>query len=215
MKFIFNHTFCFVQPAFPEQDTLVKQNLVSPFLREHKGQGTSAKFLFFKQNYMEFIWLSDLRAAQENLLQLHLRANWKATDWNPFGIAFAGEPPKDELKNFINYHPPYRPESSILVDKRSLEESAFPLLFFMSPDIKVGLSEYFPENMLRKNPDWIRNDLDFKKIIYKGPSFRIPKYLASQSLITFHSEGSFKMEVQLCGSSIIPIDWEGFQISNP
>ena len=51
-----DHIFTIVNPSFKSGLQEQIQGLIG-HRKEHQGQGTTAEFILFQRNYLEFIWL--------------------------------------------------------------------------------------------------------------------------------------------------------------
>ncbi len=60
------------------------------FQREHPGQGTRNELLLFERNYLEWLCLADREEAEQNMVRLDRRIDWRETGASPFGIALRG-----------------------------------------------------------------------------------------------------------------------------
>ena len=123
---VLNHYFTLVDKSFPEKKDLLRQGFVLTGPRSHKGQGTSAEFILFPQNYIEYIWIDDLEASKNNLLKLYTRDQKGACK---YGLCFTGLLPEELKKDFIIYNPPYSTNSKILVFAESIHDLSMPLIF--------------------------------------------------------------------------------------
>lgn len=196
MSYEFNHTFMFVDKDFSEESLFKESDLVCTMEREHLGQGTSAKFIMFPDNYLEFIWMSNEDNAKKNLIPIQEKANWKTSGWNPFGIAFSGGVPENEKKYFVEYSPDYNSGKSIWIDKRSIENKEWPLLFFMEPSKDLEPESYRPSVMLKDRPEAVISKNSIKKLIYSGPAFKVPSYINSD-FISFTSSAEYLLDIKL------------------
>ena len=131
MSLELDHIFCFCDPLLPEVEILESEGFILTSGRKHEGQGTANRSIMFESNYLELIFIESKKDAQLNKLNLSLRANWKTTGSNPFGIALRGEIPEKDLKNFWEYSPPYAPDLKIRVHNFNELHPNFPLLFVM------------------------------------------------------------------------------------
>jgi len=126
MTMVLNHYFTLVDKSFPQRQDLLKQGFKLTGPRSHKGQGTSAEFILFPKNYFEYIWIDDLEASKNNLLNLYRRNQKNSCK---YGLCFTGALPEEHSKDFILYNPPYRPSSKIMVLEESIEDLSMPLIF--------------------------------------------------------------------------------------
>ena len=126
MTMVLNHYFTLVDKSFPEKQNLLNQGFKLHGPQSHKGQGTSAEFVLFPQNYFEYIWIDDLEASKKNLLKLHRRYQKGACR---YGLCFAGALPEKLKKDFILYRPPFSPNTKLMVLKESIDDLSMPLIF--------------------------------------------------------------------------------------
>ena len=123
---VLNHYFTLVDKSFPQKEELLKQGFKLHGPNCHKGQGTSAEFVLFPKNYFEYIWIDDVESSKNNLLQLYKREQSLACK---YGLCFSGILPKEHIKDFVLYVPPYSPNSKIMVLKESIDDLSMPLIF--------------------------------------------------------------------------------------
>lgn len=167
-----NHYFTLVDKSFPQKPELLRQGFKFTGPRNHKGQGTSAEFILFPRNYFEYIWIDDLEASKNNLLQLYKR-NQKNTC--KYGLCFTGVLPEEQSKGFIIYKPPYSPISSIMVLKESIDDLSMPLIFIDANSNNPKDSE--PQNN-KKISAGMLNPQDRFFIPEEIKNFKIPKYFS-------------------------------------
>ena len=58
--------------------------------RDHPGQGTANRCIFFENGYLELLWVADrgeVTAAITRPTELDRRSRWRETAASPFGIA--------------------------------------------------------------------------------------------------------------------------------
>lgn len=172
-----NHYFTLVDKSFPQRQDLLNQGfkLAGPIC--HKGQGTSAEFILFPKNYVEFIWIDDLEASKNNLLKLHLR-NQK--DACKYGLCFTGTLPEEHSKGFITYNPPYNPSTKIMVLEESIDDLSMPLIFFLADS--TDPKDFEPQNNKNISMELINPEHKFF-IPEDIRNFKIPEYF--KELICF------------------------------
>ncbi len=137
-----DHIFRIVEPDFYEQLSIDLKDQIE-LKKDHVGQGTSARFLPFERNYLEFIWLSNLEESKSNQLQLYKRFT---ANQCPYGIAFRGKIDKKHREDFIEYNPTYSTgNQKILIHKSHFEDFGIPMLFVM--DLGLENSALYPKNM--------------------------------------------------------------------
>lgn len=167
---VLNHYFTLVDKSFPQRQALLDKgfNLHGP--RSHKGQGTSAEFILFPKNYIEYIWIDDVEASKNNLLKLYRREQESACK---YGLCFSGALPEEYRKDFILYIPPYSLSFKIMVLKESISDLSMPLIFVDSRSSNPKDSE--PQN--NKNlTAAVFNSQDKFFITEDIKNFNIPKY---------------------------------------
>jgi len=126
MDLALNHYFTLVDQSFPQKQELLEQGFKLFGPRNHTGQGTSAEFVLYPKNYIEYIWIDDLEASQNNLLKLYRRNQGGACK---YGLCFVGALSEKHKRDYLLYSPPYSPNSKILVFKDSIDGLSMPLVF--------------------------------------------------------------------------------------
>jgi len=126
MAMVLNHYFTLINKSFHQKQDLLKQGFKLTGPRSHKGQGTSAEFILFPQNYIEYIWIDDLEASKNNLLKLYRRDQENTCK---YGLCFTGILPEEHSKDFILYSPPYNQNSKIMVLEESVDDLSMPFIF--------------------------------------------------------------------------------------
>lgn len=126
MAMVLNHYFTLVDKSFSQKQDLIKQGFKFTGPRRHTGQGTSAEFILFPKNYIEYIWIDDLEASRNNLIKLYRRDQSNACK---YGLCFTGVLPEEHRKDFILYSPPYNPSSKMMILEESIEDLSMPFIF--------------------------------------------------------------------------------------
>ena len=112
----FDHLFICTSIGAPAAERLVAFGLAEGEPNRHPGQGTACRRFFFRNAYLELLWVGDPNEAQSDLVRpTHLWERWSRRDAGscPFGLCFrpsaehAGEPPFATW----DYRPPYLPDS--------------------------------------------------------------------------------------------------------
>src|SRR5687768_13979298 len=86
-----DHLFILTSVGAPAVDLLLGAGFTEGQGNIHPGQGTACRRLFFRNAYLEFLWVHDEREAQNeavNPLQLWTRWRSRRIGACPFGIIF-------------------------------------------------------------------------------------------------------------------------------
>jgi hypothetical protein len=167
---VLNHYFTLVDKSFPQKEDLLKQGFKLTGPSSHKGQGTSAEFVLFPENYFEYLWIDDVDASKNNLLKLYRRNQQDACK---YGLCFAGALPDEYCGDFILYTPPYSPNSKILVLEESIEDLSMPLIFMDGNSSDPKDSE--PQSNIKLSKDMFNPQERFFIPEDLG-SYKIPEY---------------------------------------
>jgi hypothetical protein len=141
-----DHIFiCASRDANAEAACLIAFGLTEGAPNTHPGQGTACRRFFFRNAYLELLWVSDPMEAQSEMVRrTRLWERWtrRADGACPFGFGLRpgtqeiGSPPFADWE----YRPPYLPEpSSIQVAQNSdvlTEPMLFHLPFARRPDTR-------------------------------------------------------------------------------
>ncbi len=167
---VLNHYFTLVDKSFPQKSDLIKQGFKLTGPRCHIGQGTSVEFIFFPENYIEYIWIDDFEASKNNPLKLYKRDQKKACK---YGLCFTGALPKELSKKFILYTPPYSPSSKIMVLEESIDDLTMPLIF-------IDANSNNPKDSEPQNNKKISSDALNPQNLFFMPddiqNFKLPEY---------------------------------------
>lgn len=168
---VLNHYFTLVDKSFPEKKSLLEQGFIFSGPRKHSGQGTSAEFILFPTNYIEYIWIDNIEDSKNNLLKLHRRNEPKACK---YGLCFSGSIPDNHKNDFIVYNPPYNPKNKILIQKESINNLSMPLIFCHADS--QDTNKFEPQNNKNIQPELFNSSDNFfiPEELYK---FSIPQYL--------------------------------------
>jgi hypothetical protein len=99
---VLDHVFIFCSAGAPEGATLARLGLVEGIPNTHPGQGTACRRFFFRNAYLELLWVRDVEEAQNPLsapTRLFERWSGRQNGASPFGVvlrpdgAEAGAPP--------------------------------------------------------------------------------------------------------------------------
>ena len=131
-----DHVFICVSPDAPEAEALREIGLTEGTPNTHPGQGTACRRFFFRNAYVELLWVHDPAEAQSELVQpVHLWQRWsgRASGACPFAFCFrpgAGKP-SDPPFNTWNYRPSYLPPHLSIGIGTNAEVITEPELFWL------------------------------------------------------------------------------------
>src|SRR6266436_6531254 len=113
----FDHVLICASEGAPEANGLAGFGLTEGTPNTHPGQGTACRRFFFRNGYLELLWVTDPAEAQSEAIQpTHLWERWKrrGSGGCPFGLGFRPSAYPAETPAFPawEYRPPYMPESS-------------------------------------------------------------------------------------------------------
>lgn len=89
MSLEFDHLFVCCSPGAPEAELLVSSGFNEGQPNTHPGQGTSCRRFFFRNAYLELLWVHDQREVRSELVtptSLWERSRYQRTGYNPLGI---------------------------------------------------------------------------------------------------------------------------------
>ena len=112
--FELDHLFVWVSPGGPEADHLVAAGLAEGEPNIHPGQGTACRRFFFRNAFLELVWVRDPAEAQGEPTRptgLWPRFAGRATGASPFGLALRPSHPGNGPAPFPGweYRPAYLP----------------------------------------------------------------------------------------------------------
>jgi hypothetical protein len=112
----FDHLFICTSLGAPGAERLVTFGLSEGEPNVHPGQGTACRRFFFRNSYLELLWVNDPNEAQSDLVRpTHLWERWSGRDTGacPFGLCF--RPVQEHIAgpsfSTWDYRPPYLPDS--------------------------------------------------------------------------------------------------------
>ncbi len=112
-----DHIFIFSNNTGKEAQELLDFGFLEGSSRVHKGQGTTNRKFYFKNFFLEILWVSDLQEIKSNLItptKLWERADFKKNNFSPFGLCLVNTDSTNALFaneniNIIKYQPQYFP----------------------------------------------------------------------------------------------------------
>lgn len=130
-----DHFFAAVTGPDAVTGKLGEAGFVVSAVREHPGQGTASRGVFFENAYLELIWLADPTEAEAPAIErTRLRERTDpGTGACPFGIGFRGARGEAGVNRFRtwDYRPPYVPDGMAIEVGLNSENVAEPLLFVL------------------------------------------------------------------------------------
>jgi hypothetical protein len=108
-----HHLFIFSDLNGKEADELVNFGFIEGASRIHTGQGTCNRKFYFKNFYLEILWVynqSDFLNPETVSVNLHKRALFHSNGYSPFGICLINPENGTLFKNSMPYAPGFLPE---------------------------------------------------------------------------------------------------------
>jgi hypothetical protein len=132
----FDHVFICVSCGGEEARALAAFGLTEGTPNAHPGQGTACRRFFFRNGYLELLWVSDAAEAQSKEIRptrLWERWSGRRTGACPFGLGFRPGTHDQGRVPFPawEYRPPYLPESWSLQVATNAEVLTEPMLFYL------------------------------------------------------------------------------------
>jgi hypothetical protein len=111
-----NHILLFSGEQGNEADELVEIGLKEGSNRVHPGQGTQNRKFYFKNFFLEIVWVIDEKQARSELTSstgIWERSSFREKGFSPFGICFTNTEDLDGIfAESINYKPVYIPKGT-------------------------------------------------------------------------------------------------------
>ncbi|WP_439131886.1 hypothetical protein [Polaribacter sp.] len=138
----------------------------------HHGQGTTGRYFYFLNNYLELIYVNDQKEFEENNaknknLDFSERANFKNNGASPFGIALKVKDYNTNKIPFkkIAYHQDWMTKNAnIYAAKSSKNNLKEPSVFVVYPEIESDQFESLAD--LQKIPE----EYSFYRTLFKHPN---------------------------------------------
>lgn len=192
-----DHVIVCTSLGAPEAAALTALGLVEGSSNTHPGQGTANRRFFFRNAYLELLWVSDPQEAQrEPARRTRLWERWskRADGACPFGVSLRPHTPSDDVAPPFPtwaYHAPYLPPSvkiAIALDTSLTEPDFFYLGFASRPDRKGR------EPVTHAIP---AGDLTSVRIALPGPEPRsaAARAVSALGLIGFETGAGYVMEL--------------------
>ena len=160
--FKLDHILIWVDIDAPEIELFKENGFTSIISGTHSQQGTSGKYIFFLNFYIELLYISNHAEASENIEKFGCdyieRSNWKLNHASPFGLALKMETFDKEniLFDCTEYKADWMKDKGLLMADNNKNLLA-PLVFVLRPKMKFPCYHSIDEMLMDNKPD------DFKK----------------------------------------------------
>ena len=161
--FKLDHILIWVDKGAPEIEVFKENGFTSIISGSHSRQGTSGKYLFFLNFYIELLYISDNAEAFENIEKFGCnyieRSNWRVNHaCSPFGLALKMETFDKEkiLFDYTEYKADWMKDDSLLMADNNKNLLA-PLVFVLRPKMEFPCYHSIEEMLMEDKPE------DFKK----------------------------------------------------
>ncbi len=116
---VLDHVFILCSTGAPEAAALTRLGLTEGSPNTHQGQGTACRRFFFRNAYLELLWVSDVEEAQSPLSRAtRLFDRWSArqSGASPFGVVLRPSGAGSGVPPFVSwtYRPAYLPSTLAL-----------------------------------------------------------------------------------------------------
>ena len=148
MTHVLDHVFVLCSAGAPEAEALERLGLREGSGNTHPGQGTACRRFFFRNLYLELLWVQDAAEAQSpTSLPTRLFERWSARGAaaSPFGVVLrsAGPGPAEPPFPTWSYRPSYFP-SGLALDVAMDTLLSEPELFYFRTPRRPGEMESQP-----------------------------------------------------------------------
>ena len=157
-----DHVLIWVDKDAPEIEILKKSGFTSIIAGKHTGQGTSGKYIFFLNFYIELLYISDNTEALNNLDNFGCnyieRSKWRENKSSPFGLGL--KMPsfiKDRIPfDYFEYKAIWMRKDGLLMARNNINLKD-PLVFLLHPYMEFPNYDSTEEMLNDDKPE------DFKK----------------------------------------------------
>ena len=160
--FKLDHILIWVDKDAPEIELFKENGFTSIISGSHSQQGTSGKYIFFLNFYIELLYISDHAEATENIEKFGCnyigRSNWKLNHVSPFGLALKMETFDKEniLFDYTEYKAEWMKDKGLLMADNNKNLLA-PLVFVLRPKMEFPCYHSIDEMLKDNKPE------DFKR----------------------------------------------------
>ena len=128
-----DHIFIFTNDNGKIADELVLFGLTEGSSRIHVGQGTTNRKFYFDNFFLEILWVHNEAEIRNDLIKptgLWQRANFKSTNFSPFGLCIVNTDETESLfQNALKYQPAYFPKGLNIEILTNKQKSNLPWTF--------------------------------------------------------------------------------------
>lgn len=157
--FNLDHILIWVDKDAPEIEFFKENGFTSIISGCHSQQGTSGKYLFFLNFYIELLYISDNAAASGNIEKFGCnyieRSNWRLNHTSsPFGLALKMETFEKEKISFdyTEYQADWMKDDSLLMADNNTNLSE-PLVFVLCPKMEFPCYPSIEEMRMDNKPE--------------------------------------------------------------
>lgn len=146
-----HHLFIFSNRQGKEADELVEFGLIEGSSNIHQGQGTRCRRFFFKNFYLEILWVyneSEFLNPDTVSVNLHKRALFHRNGCSPFGICLVN-PGSNLFEKSQKYHPGFLPEEMDFEVISNWQKPYYPWTFHLPFIKEASFSKEFVNNPLK------------------------------------------------------------------
>jgi Glyoxalase-like domain len=141
-RHILDHVFLLCSEGAPEAEALKRFGVLEGSSNSHPGQGTACRRFFFRNAYLELLWVEDAAAARSAItLPTRLFERWASrhAGASPFGVVLRSAGPDAAEPPFPTW--PYRPSylpPDLAIDVAVGTLLSEPELFYFRPPRRLG-----------------------------------------------------------------------------
>lgn len=160
--FNLDHILIWVDKDAPDIELFIENGFTCIISGKHSQQGTSGKYLFFLNFYIELLYISDNVEAYENIEKFGCnyieRSNWRLNHASPFGLALKMETfDKEKIAfDYTEYKADWMRDDGLIMADNNKNLLA-PLVFVLRPKMEFPCYNSIDEMLMDNRPD------DFKK----------------------------------------------------
>jgi len=206
-RYALDHIFFFSDGFAPEVAYTEQQGFRSwPFPNTHTGQGTTGRYIYFDNAYIEYLWIDDADAADANVQRansdFNTRNNWRNDPTiSPFGIGLRDLREGDTHAFDTSVYTAEWMEGDFeLYPTESAPDSREPWVFFLPSQITANPREQFGGRAAQQldHPNGARIVTAITLILPIGqePS-RTLRTLAADGLISIDHDDEHRIEIEL------------------
>jgi hypothetical protein len=176
--FELDHIFIWVDKDASEIKLFKENGFTSIISGSHSQQGTSGKYLFFLNFYIELLYISDHDEAIENIEKFGCdyieRSNWRINQSSPFGLGLKMKTFDKEkiLFDYTDYKADWMKDEGLLMANNN-ENLLSPLVFVLRPKMEYPCYNSIEEMLMDDKPEDFKNNHIHKNGIKTLTSYNI------------------------------------------